>query len=256
MERSPPPRGLIAARMFVPTPEKLVYEGKAKQIYATDDPSRIVMHYKDDATAFNGVKKAQIADKGEINCRLSTFFMEMMARTGIPSAFIEQIGPRDQLCHAVEIIPVEVVVRNVVAGSLAKRLGVAEGGRLARPLVEHFYKSDALNDPQINEEGAILMGFAAGWELAAMREYALGVNDTLRAFWDELGVELVDFKLEFGRHGGRVVLADEISPDGSRLWERATGRKLDKDVFRRDLGDLSDTYRELYQRVFGEALRA
>jgi phosphoribosylaminoimidazole-succinocarboxamide synthase len=200
------------------------------------------------------VKKAQIADKGVINCRLSTFFMEMMAKAGVPTAFIEQIGPRDQLCHTVEIIPVELVVRNVVAGSLAKRLGVPEGRRLARPLLEHFYKSDALNDPQINEEGAVLMGYAAAWELAAMREYALVVNDTLRTFWDGLGVELVDFKLEFGRQGGRVVLADEITPDGSRLWERATGRKLDKDVFRRDLGDLSDTYRELYQRVFGERL--
>ncbi len=240
--------------MFTPTPDKLRYEGKAKQIYGTDDPGQIVMHYKDDATAFNGVKKAQITDKGVINCRLSSFFMEMMAKEGIPSAFIRQLGPRDQLCHAVEIIPVEVVVRNVVAGSLAKRLGVPEGGRLPRPLVEHFYKSDELNDPQINEDGAVLMGFAAGWELVAMREYSLRVNDTLLTFWDGLGVELVDFKLEFGRQAGRVVLADEISPDGSRLWERGTGRKLDKDVFRRDLGDLSDTYRELYQRVFGEAL--
>jgi len=240
--------------MFTPTPDRLLYEGKAKQLYATDDASRIVMHFKDDATAFNGVKKAQIADKGVINCRLSTFFMEKVAAAGIPTAFIEQIGPRDQLCHAVEIIPVELVVRNVVAGSLAKRLGVPEGGRLARPLVEHFYKSDALNDPQINEEGAVLMGYAQGWELVAMREYSLTVNELLRAFWDSLGIELVDFKLEFGRQAGRVVLADEITPDGSRLWERATGRKLDKDVFRRDLGDLGDTYRELYQRVFGEKL--
>ena len=236
-------------------PDRLLYEGKAKQVYAADSADEILIHYKDDATAFNGVKKAQIADKGVINCKLSAFFMEKMAAAGVPTAFLKQVGPRDQLCRKVEIIPVELVVRNVVAGSLAKRLGRPEGEKLARPLLEHFYKSDELNDPQINEDGAILMGYAKAWELAAMREYALTVNDALRAFWDSLGVELVDFKLEFGRYHGQVVLADEITPDGSRLWERATGRKLDKDVFRRDLGDLSETYRELYSRVFGEALR-
>ncbi len=240
--------------MFTPTPERLMYEGKAKQVYATDNPAEIVIHYKDDATAFNGVKKASIADKGVINARISAFFMDRVAAAGVPTAFLRQLGPRDQLCQKVEIIPVELVVRNVVAGSLAKRLGMQEGFRLQRPLLEHFYKSDALNDPQINEEGAVLLGFAQAWELAAMREYSLVVNDVLRAFWDGLGVELVDFKLEFGRVGGRVVLADEITPDGSRLWERATGRKLDKDVVRRDLGDLGDTYRELYRRVFGESL--
>ena len=234
--------------------ERLLYEGKAKQVYATDASDQVIIHYKDDATAFNGVQKASVADKGVINCRISAFFMEKVAALGIPTAFIRQTAPRDQLCHRVEIIPVEVVVRNVVAGSLAKRLGQPEGQRLARPLVEHFYKSDALNDPQINEEGAVLMGYAHGWELVAMREYSIAVNDMLLEFWGGLGVDLVDFKLEFGRLGGRVVLADEITPDGSRLWERGTGRKLDKDVFRRDLGDLSETYRELYQRVFGEQL--
>lgn len=238
--------------MFAPTPERLLYEGKAKQVYATDHHSEIVIHYKDDATAFNGVKKASIADKGVINCRISAFFMEKVAAAGVPTAFLRQLGPRDQLCQKVDIIPVELVVRNVVAGSLAKRLGIPEGQRLPRPLCEHFYKSDALNDPQINEECAVLLGWAQAWELAAMREYALTVNTVLQSFWDGLGVDLVDFKLEFGRVNGRVVLADEITPDGSRLWERATGRKLDKDVFRRDLGDLGDTYRELYRRVFGE----
>lgn len=234
-------------------PDRLLYEGKAKQVYATEVAHEIVIHYKDDATAFNGVKKAQIADKGVINCRLSAFFMEKMAAAGIPTAFIRQLNERDQLCAKVDIIPVEVVVRNVVAGGLSKRLGIEEGQRLPRPLVEHFYKSDALNDPQINEECAVLLGWAQEWELVAMRSYALRVNAELQAFWDGLGVELVDFKLEFGRVNGAVVLADEITPDGSRLWERATGRKLDKDVFRRDLGDLSETYRELYQRVFGTA---
>lgn len=232
-----------------------VYEGKAKQVYATDDPERVVIRYKDDATAFNGIKKASIADKGEINCRISAFFMERVAAAGVPTAFQRLLGPRDQLCRKVEIVPVEVVVRNVVAGSFAKKLGLPEGQPLARPLVEHFYKSDSLNDPPVNEEAAEVLGWARRWELVAMREYALTINDVLRAFWDGLGVDLVDFKVEFGRAGGAIVLADEISPDGSRLWERGTGRHLDKDVFRRDLGDLGDTYRELYKRVFGEEIR-
>lgn len=231
----------------------LLYEGKAKQVYATSDPARLIIHYKDDATAFNGVKKASIADKGEINSRISAHLMGRVAAAGVPCAFEAILGPRDQLHKKVEIIPVEVVIRNVVAGGLAKRLGLPEGQRLARPVVEHFYKSDALNDPQINEDVAIALGWARGWELQAMREHALVVNDVLCAFWGELNVDLVDFKLEFGRFEGAVLLADEITPDGSRLWERGTGRKLDKDVFRRDLGDLSETYRELYQRVFGAA---
>lgn len=234
----------------------LLYEGKAKQVYATPDPDRIVIHYKDDATAFNGVKKASIRDKGEINCRLSAFFMDRVATAGVPTAFVELVGKRDQLCRKVEIIPVEVVVRNVVAGSFAKKLGLEEGMFLPQPIIEHFYKSDSLNDPPINEDAALALGWARKWELVAMREYALLINDVLRAFWDELGVDLVDFKVEFGRAHGAVLLADEITPDGSRLWERGTGRHLDKDVFRRDLGDLGDTYRELYKRVFGEDFKA
>jgi phosphoribosylaminoimidazole-succinocarboxamide synthase len=232
----------------------LLYEGKAKQVYATDDPRRVILHYKDDATAFNGVKKASIRDKGEINSRISAHLMGLVAAAGVPVAFEKVLGPREQLFRKVEIIPVEVVVRNVVAGSLAKRLGRPEGERLARPLIEHFYKSDALNDPQINEDAAMVLGWAKGWELVAMREYALTINEVLRTFWGEHGIDLVDFKVEFGRMDGAVALADEITPDGSRLWDKATGRKLDKDVFRRDLGDLGDTYRDLYARVFGGAL--
>ncbi|MSP56474.1 MAG: phosphoribosylaminoimidazolesuccinocarboxamide synthase [Myxococcales bacterium] len=245
-----------------PTRGELLYSGKAKQVYATEDPRRILMHYTDGATAFNGLKKAEIADKGVINCRISAFFMEKMAANGVPTAFERIVGDRDQLCQRVEIIPVEVVVRNVIAGGLAKKLGLSEGTRLAAPLVEHFYKSDSLNDPQINEETAVLLGWARPWELQAMREYALRVNEILIEFWGGLNIDLVDFKLEFGRLNldgagcaTAVVLADEITPDGSRLWERGTGRKLDKDVFRRDLGDLSETYRELYSRIFGAALR-
>lgn len=234
----------------------LLYEGKAKQVYTTTDAERLRIHYKDDATAFNGVKRASITDKGEINCRISAHLMDMVARGGVPVAFERVEGRRDQIHKRVEIIPVEVVIRNVVAGGLAKKLGRAEGERLSRPLVEHFYKSDALNDPQINEETADIFGWARPWEMACMREMALRVNDLLRAFWSDLGVDLVDFKLEFGRFHGAILLADEITPDGSRLWEKGTGRKLDKDVFRRDLGDLTETYRALYQRVFGEALHA
>ena len=231
----------------------LLYEGKAKQVYATPDPDRVILHYKDDATAFNGVKKAQIADKGVVNCRLSAFFLEMVRPT-VPVHFEKQLSPRDQLCRKVEIIPVEVVVRNRIAGSFAKKLGLAEGGLLSRPVVELFYKSDALNDPPVNEDAALALGWAKSWELLCMREYALEVNRILLGFWDGLGVDVVDFKLEFGRIGHQVVLADEITPDGARLWERGTGRHLDKDVFRRDLGDLSETYREIYQRVFGESV--
>lgn len=240
--------------MSTPTPVAAFYEGKAKQLWSTTDPDLLVIRYKDDATAFNGVKRASIPDKGAINNRFSAFFMERMAAAGVPTAFVRRLDERDQLCRRVEIIPVEVVVRNVVAGSFAKKLGLPEGGRLARPVIELFYKSDALNDPPVNEDAALALGWAKGWELQCMREHALTVNESLRAFWDGLGVDLVDFKLEFGRVGGAVLLADEISPDGSRLWERGTGRHLDKDVFRRDLGDLGDTYRELYRRVFGEAL--
>jgi phosphoribosylaminoimidazole-succinocarboxamide synthase len=236
-------------------PTQLVYEGKAKQVYATDDPAWVVIRFKDDATAFNGVKKASIADKGPINNRISAHLLGLVAQAGVPTAFKSVLDGRDQLFRKVEIIPVEVVVRNVVAGSFAKKLGLPEGQRLPRPVVEYFYKSDALNDPPINEDTAVILGWAAPWEIACMRERALKVNEVLTAFWDARGIDLVDFKLEFGRADGAVLLADEITPDGSRLWERGTGRHLDKDVFRRDLGDLGDTYRELYQRVFGEKFR-
>ncbi|MFN7142805.1 MAG: phosphoribosylaminoimidazolesuccinocarboxamide synthase [Myxococcota bacterium] len=237
-------------------PTQLLYEGKAKQVYGTDDPTMVVIRFKDDATAFNGVKKASIADKGPINNAVSAHLLGLVAAAGVPTAFVKALDARDQLFRKVEIVPVEVVVRNVVAGSFAKKLGIPEGTKLARPVVEHFYKSDALNDPQINEDAAVAMGWAAAWELACMRERALQVNDVLKAFWAERNIDLVDFKLEFGRAGGAILLADEISADGSRLWERGTGRHLDKDVFRRDLGDLSETYRDLYRIVFGKAWTA
>lgn len=231
----------------------LLYEGKAKQVYATDDPDRVLIHFKDDATAFNGVKFDRFADKGRVNCAITAHLFDLLAERGVPSHLIAQTGERELLCHRVEIIPVEVVVRNIVAGSYARRYGLQDGTPLDEPLVELFYKSDELNDPLCTQEIAVRLGWARRWELACMTEQALEVNAALVAFWGELGIDLVDFKLEFGRHAGRVVLSDEITPDGSRLWERGTGKRFDKDVFRKDLGDLSETYRALHARIFGGA---
>jgi len=231
-----------------------LYEGKAKRVYATDDPRKVVLHFRDDATAFNGVKKASIQDKGRINCALTVHLLREVEAAGVKTHLIDVLNERELLCWKVDIVPVEVVVRNAIAGSLAKRYGKDEGSWLPWPLVEYFYKSDALNDPLMNEDIAVLFGWAERRELAWMKEQSLRVNEVLRQFWGRLDIDLVDFKLEFGRLDGGLVLADEITADGSRLWEKGTGRKLDKDVFRRDLGDLSDTYRELYRRVFGRML--
>ncbi len=244
-------------------PDKLghLYEGKAKQIFATSDDDLVWIHFKDDATAFNGVKKASVRDKGEVNAAISAHLMARMEEAGVPTHMVSVAGPRDHICHRLEIIPVEVVVRNIAAGSICKRLGLEEGLVLDRPLVEFFYKSDELNDPLITDDQILLFGWAHAWELAFLRHAALIVNAELQAFWNDHDVTLVDFKLEFGRalapgQRGRILLADEITPDGSRLWEKGTGRKLDKDVFRRDLGDLGDTYRELFARVFGEQFQS
>ncbi len=241
--------------MSTTTRGALLYEGKAKQVYATQDPDLVWIHFKDDATAFNGVKRASVQDKGEVNARISAHLLGAVGAAGVPTHLVEVRSPRDHICTRVEVIPVEVVVRNVVAGSLARRFGREEGEVLPRPMVEFFYKSDSLNDPPMSDEHALLFGWAEAWELAYLRHAGLRVNDVLKAFWAELGVTLVDFKLEFGRApNGQLLLADEISPDGSRLWDRATGQHLDKDVFRRDLGDLGDTYRALFARVFGHGL--
>lgn len=233
-----------------------LYEGKAKRVYATQDPNLVVMHFKDDATAFNGVKKASITDKGRINCALTAHLLTEVAKAGVATHFVRKLNDRELLCRRVDIVPVEVVVRNVCAGSLAKRYGQVEGALLPWPLVEYFHKSDELNDPLMTEDHAVLFGWAQRRELAWMKEQSLAVNEVLKKFWGDLNIDLIDFKLEFGRIDGNLVLADEITADGARLWERGTGRKLDKDVFRRDLGDLSDTYRELYARVFKTALEA
>lgn len=235
---------------------ELLREGKSKQVYAVaGDDRHVILHYKDDATAFNGVKHALIKDKGAVNAALSWHLMEMVQeRAGVPSHLVDQLSERDQLCHRVEIVPVEVVVRNIVAGSAARRFGREEGEILPFPMIEFFLKDDDLGDPPMSDVHAKAFGWAEQWELEYFRFAAARVNAALIEFWGELDVDLVDFKIEFGRTPeGHLLLADEITPDGCRLWEKGTRRKLDKDVFRRDLGDLSDTYREVYQRVFGQS---
>lgn len=243
--------------MATPQRGAQLYEGKAKQVFATDNPDLVWIHFKDDATAFNGVKKATISDKGAVNAQISAHLLGLCANQGVATHLRQVVSPRDHVCEKVEIIPVEVVVRNVAAGSLSRRFGRPEGEVLPRPMVEFFYKSDELNDPPMSDEHALLFGWATEWELAFLKHAGLRVNDVLKAFWDDLGVTLVDFKLEFGRTStGQVLLADEITPDGSRLWEHGTQRRFDKDVFRRDLGDLGDTYRELFKRIFGHDVTA
>lgn len=237
---------------MIPARGAVLYKGKAKSVFATQDPDLVVLHFSDEATAFNGVKHAVFQDKGRVNCAITAHIFERLAERGVPSHMVQKLSDRELLCHRVEIIPVEVVVRNTIAGSLARRYGLTEGSPLDQPLVELFLKSDELNDPLLTAEIATRFGFAKGWEIACMTEQALQVNELLRAFWAEIGLDLVDFKLEFGRLDGKVVLADEITPDGSRLWEQGTGRRFDKDVFRRDLADLSQTYRALHDRIFGE----
>jgi len=230
------------------------YEGKAKKVYATPDPHEYIVEYKDDATAFNGVKKAQIMGKGEINNAITAHLFPLLEEAGIPTHFIEKLSDREQRVRAVTIIPVEVIVRNVAAGSFCKRLGIEEGTALPRPVVEYCYKSDALGDPLINTDTAIALGWATEEELTRIRELSLKVRDFLVPFFAARGVRLIDFKLEFGNtHDGTVILADEISPDTCRFWDAETNEKLDKDRFRRDLGGVEDAYAEMLRRVTAPA---
>ncbi|AWP38414.1 MULTISPECIES: phosphoribosylaminoimidazolesuccinocarboxamide synthase [Heyndrickxia] len=231
----------------------LVYEGKAKRLYETEDPDVLRVEYKDSATAFNGVKKAEIEGKGQLNNEISSLIFKRLAEKGVKSHFIRKISEREQLVRRVEIIPLEVVVRNVVAGSLAKRLGLEEGTPVGQPVVEFYYKKDELGDPLITEDHVRLLGIASSEDLQFLRKQALAVNESLKALFAEIGVRLVDFKLEFGRgRDGAILLADEISPDTCRLWDRATNEKLDKDVFRRDLGSLTEVYQEILNRLRGD----
>ncbi|RMH60505.1 MAG: phosphoribosylaminoimidazolesuccinocarboxamide synthase [Zetaproteobacteria bacterium] len=229
---------------------KLKYEGKGKRLFESDVPGQLIQQFKDDATAFDGVKRERIAGKGELNCAISSFMFERLQEAGVRSHFIRREGPREMRVWELEMFPVEIVIRNIAAGSICKRLGLTEGLRLARPLSELFYKSDALHDPMIAVEHAELFGWATADEIATMRMLALRVNEVLAGLLSGVGIQLVDFKLEFGRHpDGAIVLGDEITPDGCRLWDAATGRKLDKDVFRRDLGGLSEAYHEVATRL-------
>ena len=233
------------------TPEKreMFYEGKAKKLYTTDNPDLIIQYFKDDATAFNGKKKSTIEDKGVVNNRISELFFGLLEREGVPTHFVRRLSDREMLTRRLEIIPCETVVRNIIAGSLAKRLGRTEGEELKSPLVEFYYKSDPLDDPLIYPEHAIAFGWASEDDIRTIRALALKVNDVLRRFLDERGVILVDFKLEFGRHHGKILLGDEICPDTCRFWDKATRQKLDKDRFRRDLGGVQEAYHEMLRRV-------
>ena len=227
-----------------------LYEGKAKRVYATDDPSLVIVDYKDDATAFNGAKKGTIAGKGVINNQMTNRFMAKLEKAGIPTHFVQELSERETLVKKVSIVPLEVIVRNISAGSFAKRYGVEEGIVFDAPTVEFSYKCDALDDPLLNTSHALALKLAARSEIETIRKYALAVNDFLKSFWSSCGVTLVDFKLEFGRLAdGTIVLADEISPDTCRLWDSQTHEKLDKDRFRRDLGGVEAAYAEVMRRM-------
>lgn len=230
-----------------------LYEGKAKKVYATDVEGIYIVDYKDDATAFNGEKKGTIAGKGVINNRVTNYLMKMLEEKGIPTHFVEQLSDRETAVKAVCIVPLEVIVRNVAAGSLAKRIGFPEGTKLKSTVLELCYKDDALGDPMINDSHVFAMGLCTPEELETIKKYALKINEILTAFFAEVNIELIDFKLEFGRlSDGTIVLADEISPDTCRFWDSKTHEKLDKDRFRRDLGNVEGAYHEILHRLMGE----
>ena len=232
---------------------QLLYEGKAKRLYATEDSNILFVEYKDSATAFNGEKKEEIAGKGVLNNRITTLIFEKLKSDGIASHFVKRISDHEQLVRKVEIIPIELVVRNIAAGSLANRLGLKEGTPLKRPIVEYYYKNDDLGDPHISTEHIDVLGIATPEEVQALYDGGLRVNEVLRPMFAEIGVELIDFKLEFGRDAeGNVLLADEISPDTCRLWDAKTNQKLDKDVFRRNLGSLTEVYEIILTRLGGK----
>ena len=230
-----------------------LYEGKAKKVYATADENLCIVSYKDDATAFNGLKKGTIAGKGVVNNRMSNMLMQLLEKKGVPTHYVEELSDRDTLVKKVSIVPLEVIIRNVSAGSFAKRYGVEEGIQFDEPTIEFSYKCDALDDPLLNTYHALALKLATKEEIATIEKYAFKVNEVLKEYFLKLGVRLIDFKLEFGRlKDGTIVLADEISPDTCRFWDAKTGEKLDKDRFRRDLGGVEDAYKEIFKRVTGE----
>lgn len=230
-----------------------LYEGKAKKVFATDDPRYVLVDYKDDATAFNGLKKGSISGKGVINNRVTNYFMQMLEKSGIPTHFVKELSERETLVKKVSIVPLEVIVRNIAAGSLSKRLGLPEGTPLAKTVIEYCYKNDDLGDPMVNEYHIAAMGWVSEERLAKIAEYSLKINDLLCAHLKGIGIDLVDFKLEFGMTAeGELVLADEISPDTCRFWDSTTHEKLDKDRFRRDMGHVEEAYQEIIRRLMGE----
>ncbi len=226
-----------------------LYEGKAKKIYATDDPNLSIMFFKDDATAFDGKKKGTIESKGVFNNKIASAIFKHLDAKGVKSHFVDMLSDREMAVKKLEIIPVEVIVRNLAAGSFSKRMAIEEGTAIKCPIVELSYKSDELGDPMINDDYVFALDLATPEELKFMKDTALKVNEIMSAFFDERGILLVDYKLEFGRHGGEVLLGDEITPDGCRLWDKVTREKLDKDRFRRDLGNIEEAYELILKKV-------
>jgi phosphoribosylaminoimidazole-succinocarboxamide synthase len=231
--------------------KEMLYEGKAKQVFASEDADKVVIYYKDDATAFNGEKKGQIEDKGIFNNTITSTLFEFLEKAGVKTHFIEKLNDREQLCRKVEIVPIEVIVRNVAAGSMAKRLALTEGQELKTTVFEICYKNDDLGDPLINDYHAVAIGLATFPELKAIYEMTDKINNILKEFFAKQNIKLIDFKLEFGRYKGEIILADEISPDTCRLWDATTNEKLDKDRFRRDMGNVKEAYIEILKRIGG-----
>ena len=229
--------------------KELLYEGKAKKVYTTEDPDVLIVDYKDDATAFNGLKKGTIVGKGAINNRMTNHIFKKLEAEGVPTHFIEELSDRETAVKKVEIVPLEVIVRNFSAGSFAKKMGMEEGIKFACPTLEFSYKNDDLGDPFINSYYALALNLATQEEIDAITKYTFKVNEVMREYFDSLGIELIDFKIEFGRYHGQIILADEVSQDTCRLWDKETHEKLDKDRFRRDMGNVEDAYEEVFRRL-------
>ncbi len=228
---------------------ELLYEGKAKKVFKTEDPDVLIVDYKDDATAFNGLKKGSIAGKGAINNRMTNYVFSLLEKEGVPTHLVEELSDRETAVKKVEIVPLEVIIRNIAAGSFSKKLGIEEGTPLLQPTLEFSYKNDDLGDPFINGYYALALGLATEEEIEKITTMAFKVNEVMKKFFAEAGIELVDFKIEFGRYKGDIILADEVSPDTCRLWDINTHEKLDKDRFRRDMGGVEDAYNEVFKRI-------
>lgn len=230
-----------------------LYEGKAKKVFATEDPNLVIVSYKDDATAFNGLKKGTIAGKGVVNNRMTNYMFKMLEKAGVPTHYVEELNDRETVVKKVSIVPLEVIVRNVAAGSFSKRMGVEEGAALKCPILEFSYKNDDLGDPFINDYYALALGLATKEEIDLIAKYTFMINDFMVDFFKKLNIDLIDFKIEFGKTpDGTIILADEISPDTCRFWDSTTHEKLDKDRFRRDMGGVEDAYAEIMKRLMGE----